>query len=154
MKIINRNLLGPVDHRIVHAPYVRVDHRNNIFPHLITVDVRVAQPNVGMLPTAVMHSLEHSLAVVLRKNLGDNFQNLGVMGCLTGLYLNVIDYNIDLDAQLLAAFKEVLTLTEVPLCNCIDCGNYKDHTLDGAKAVIQTLLDNQKTLAQVYQESK
>ena len=57
-----------LDHTLVRAPYVRkiaVEHgpRGDA---ITNYDIRLVQPNAGEIPTAGLHTIEHTIAGLLR----------------------------------------------------------------------------------------
>lgn len=124
------------DHRKVIAPYVRkccvLD--GNKGDKVSKFDLRFLQPNKEAFKTDAMHGLEHLLAGELRKYL-DGVIDLSPMGCRTGYYLSIwgdIDVKTIRDA-LVKSLNDVLGATEMPAANEIQCGNYLDLSLEGAK---------------------
>jgi S-ribosylhomocysteine lyase len=135
--------LGEQDHRKVVAPYVK----------LISVtegakgdkvwlwDLRFTQPNQVHIPMAAVHSLEHCIAVFIRKHL-DGVINFGCMGCQTGFYLPVMnmgDYDKMCDA-VAKTLNDILEAKEVPLANPKDCGWWENHSLSGAQEIARSVL--------------
>ena len=131
------------DHRKVKAPYVR---RCCVLPgqhgaKVTKFDLRFCQPNREALETATLHGLEHLLAEDLRRHF-DGVIDLSPMGCRTGYYVTAWgerDVREMRDA-LVAALNDVLEATEIPAANEIQCGNYRDLSLDGAQAAARKAL--------------
>ncbi|MGL5352044.1 MAG: S-ribosylhomocysteine lyase, partial [Clostridium sp.] len=94
------------------------------------------------LETASIHGLEHLLAYELRSDL-DGIIDLSPMGCRTGFYLSLWGNRepSEIKEALERALKLVLDATEIPAGNEVQCGNYKDLSLEGAKEVAQNLLN-------------
>lgn len=133
-----------LDHRKVKAPYVRkCCVLNGPKGDKVTkFDLRFLQPNKESFGTAAIHAIEHILAHELRERL-DGVIDLSPMGCRTGFYLSLFG---DRDAKeikeaLEGSLKALLTYTEVPATNEIQCGNYKDLSLFGAKEYTIKVLD-------------
>ncbi len=133
-----------LDHTKVKAPYVRkccvLDGLKG--DKVSKFDLRFLQPNVESFGTAAMHGLEHLLATYLRETL-DGIIDLSPMGCRTGFYLIVWD---DVDTSVIKtglekALKMVLDSDEVPAATPIECGNYKDLSLFGAKEYAREVLE-------------
>ena len=57
------------------------------------------------------------------------------MGCRTGFYLSIFGDRgtIEIKIAIENALNEVLKATEIPAANDIQCGNYRDLSLFGAK---------------------
>ena len=126
-----------LDHTRVRAPYVRLAgtketrHGDTISKY----DLRLVQPNAGAISSGALHTLEHLLAFSLRDHL-DNVLDVSPMGCRTGMYLTVVD-DPDLErvkTAFEAALGEVARFEDtVPGVSELECGNYRDHDLQGAK---------------------
>lgn len=144
-----------LDHSRVRAPYVRLAGR---YPgrsgDVVTkYDLRLVQPNRGEIPTAALHTMEHLLAGYLRDRLRATIVDASPMGCRTGFYLTVMG-EPDIE-QVRAAFEAALgdvTRHDGPIPGCSErrCGNWRDHSLPGAQAwaesVLQTEIVVQETI--------
>ncbi|WP_350344892.1 S-ribosylhomocysteine lyase [Proteinivorax tanatarense] len=133
-----------MDHTKVKAPFVR--KCGEIYTpkgdQITKFDLRFVQPNETAIPTAALHGLEHLLAGFFREEL-DNVIDISPMGCRTGFYLILMDKK-DEKAILLAlvnSLKKVVTAKEIPASNPIQCGNYKDLSLFGAKEYAKDLIE-------------
>lgn len=132
------------DHRKVKAPYVRRCCVLN-GPHgdkVTKFDLRFCQPNRECLPTDALHGLEHLLAENLRRHV-DWVIDLSPMGCRTGYYVSVWGEREvrEMRDALVKALGDVLAADEIPAANEIQCGNYRDLSLEGAKAAARKVLD-------------
>lgn len=133
-----------LDHRKVVAPYVRKcctleGKKGDIVSKF---DLRFLQPNTEEMPTASIHALEHLLAGFLRDNL-EGIIDLSPMGCRTGFYLTIwgdVDPK-DIKTALEASLRQVLEAKEVPAANDLQCGNYRDLSLFGAKEYSKYVLE-------------
>ena len=125
-----------LDHRKVKAPYIRKCCLLNgpKGDSVTKFDIRFLQPNKEAFGTAAMHGLEHLLAYELRNNL-EGIIDLSPMGCRTGFYLSIFGDRgtIEIKIAIENALNEVLKATEIPAANDIQCGNYRDLSLFGAK---------------------
>lgn len=125
-----------LDHRKVKAPYIRKCCLLNgpQGDSVTKFDIRFLQPNKEAFGTAAMHGLEHLLAYELRNNL-EGIIDLSPMGCRTGFYLSIFGDReaSEIKVAIENALKEVLKATEIPAANDIQCGNYRDLSLFGAK---------------------
>ena len=142
-----------LDHTKVKAPYVRLacvtdgDFGDKIYKY----DLRVCQPNQEHMEMPSLHSLEHLMAE-LSRNHSDKIVDSSPMGCQTGFYialLNMGDYDEVL--QLIEnTLKDVLSATEVPACNVVQCGWAASHSLEGAQQIARGLLDKRGEWPQVF----
>ena len=142
-----------LDHTKVKAPYVRLacvtdgDFGDKIYKY----DLRVCQPNQEHMEMPSLHSLEHLMAE-LSRNHSDKIVDISPMGCQTGFYialLNMGDYDEVL--QLIEnTLKDVLSATEVPACNVVQCGWAASHSLEGAQQIARGLLDKRGEWQQVF----
>lgn len=125
-----------LDHRKVKAPYIRKCCLLNgpQGDYVSKFDIRFLQPNKEAFGTAAMHGLEHLLAYELRNNL-ENIIDLSPMGCRTGFYLSIFGDRepSEIKEAIEKSLNEVLKATEIPAANDIQCGNYRDLSLFGAK---------------------
>ncbi|HET8984199.1 MAG TPA: S-ribosylhomocysteine lyase [Trueperaceae bacterium] len=137
-----------LDHTKVVAPYVRLaGHYVGDKGDVVTkYDLRMVQPNKAEIPTAPLHTIEHLLAGYLRQSLpGTVVIDASPMGCRTGFYLTILG-EPDIDA-VRTGFEAALTLVaahegEVPGCSELRCGNWRDHSLPGAKAWARAVLEH------------
>ena len=127
-----------VDHHSMKAPQVRTAGISSgpKGDQITKFDLRFLKPNSSAIPTAALHTLEHLLATYLREHL-DNVIDLSPMGCRTGFYLSVWGevHSDRIQSALIKALKQVLETewADVPGISAKECGNYKDHSLFGAK---------------------
>ena len=132
-----------LDHRLVKAPYVRcselieIDNKNKIYKY----DLRLIQPNTDMISVKILHSLEHLLAVAMRRHI-DGVIDISPMGCLTGFYITSINQPYDnMVTALEKSFKDILAFKNVPFANEIQCGSAASHDLKGAKKYAEFMLE-------------
>jgi len=111
---------------------------------IITYDLRTRKPNCGKyMDNATMHSVEHMFATLIRNsNIADQVIYFGPMGCQTGFYLLVKDLSPD---EVFAATKktiEDILAYEGPVfgASAIECGNYKNLSLEAAKEELKIYL--------------
>ena len=143
-----------LDHTKVKAPYVRKCCLLNgpKGDEVTKFDIRFLQPNKEAFGTAAMHGLEHLLAHELRSNL-EGIIDLSPMGCRTGFYLSIWGdrESEEIRAAVELALTEILKATEIPAANEIQCGNYRDLSLFGAKEYAKEALDRGFSL-EIYGE--
>ena len=113
---------------------------------VVTYDVRMTKPNGGVyLETPAMHTIEHLFATYARNTkFSDSIVYVGPMGCRTGFYLLTRDSVSNEDAIKLVkdAFQFIADYEgEIPGRSEIECGNWKEHDLDGAKKSVLPLLE-------------
>lgn len=138
-----------LDHRKVKAPYVRkCCTLGGVKGDKVSkFDLRFLQPNLESFGTAAMHGLEHLLATELR-NFLDDVIDLSPMGCRTGFYLILWGDRSTTEVReaLEKTLNVVLEAEEIPAANEIQCGNYKDLSLFGAKEYTKKVLKEGFTL--------
>ena len=105
----------------------------------ITYDLRMKYPNADdYVPVPALHTIEHLVATFVRSSdRSDEVVYFGPMGCRTGCYLILRDSVSKADA--IALVKDAFAFTaafvgEIPGAKKIECGNYLEHDLPGAKA--------------------
>ncbi|MEG1615573.1 MAG: S-ribosylhomocysteine lyase [Bacteroidales bacterium] len=132
-----------LDHRLVKAPYLRkcCVQSGEKGDQVTKFDVRFLQPNREAFGTAAMHGLEHLLAHELRGDL-PGVIDLSPMGCRTGFYLTLWGDRepAEVKKALESALTRILDATEIPAANEIQCGNYRDLSLFGAKEYAKDVL--------------
>lgn len=136
-----------LDHTKVRAPYVRkIAVETGPKGDAITnYDIRLVQPNVAEIPTAGLHTIEHTIAGLLRKRL-DGVIDISPFGCRTGFHLLV--WGEPGPAEVAAAIKaslediaERVTASDVPGVSAVECGNYRDHSLHSAREWCKFVLE-------------
>lgn len=105
---------------------------------VITYDLRTRKPNMGeYMDNATMHSLEHMFATMVRNSaVSDQVVYFGPMGCQTGFYLLVRDAVKPMEVfELTKKILADILAYEGPVfgASAIECGNYKNLSLDAAK---------------------
>ncbi|MHC5248606.1 S-ribosylhomocysteine lyase [Enterococcus sp. LJL90] len=142
-----------LDHTKVKAPYVRVADRKTggSGDVIVKYDVRLKQPNQEHMEMAALHSLEHLTAELIR-NHADYIVDWSPMGCQTGFYLTVLNHEdiAEIMDVLELTMKDVLTATEVPASNEIQCGWAASHTLAGAQTLAEEFLAKRSEWGQVF----
>ncbi|AXI08616.1 S-ribosylhomocysteine lyase [Oceanobacillus sp. 143] len=145
-----------LDHTKVKAPYIRLagvtEGANGDVIH--KYDLRFKQPNKEHMEMPALHSLEHLMAELIR-NHHNSIVDLSPMGCQTGFYLTVINhdnYNEILET-VEKTLEDVLTATEVPACNEVQCGWAASHSLEGAKELAREMLAKKDEWKDVFGEN-
>lgn len=113
---------------------------------VVTYDIRMKKPNGGdYLPNGAMHTIEHLFATFARNSgWGDKVIYVGPMGCRTGFYLLLRDSVSREEAlELVRSSMEFIADFEgkIPGTNRIECGNYLEHDLAGAKAAARDMCE-------------
>ncbi len=133
-----------VDHRFINeGVYI-----SRIDGDITTYDLRTRKPNTDcLMDNATMHSLEHLFATFVRNSeISKDVIYFGPMGCQTGFYLLI--RNAD-DEVVLEIIKKILSDIseyngEMPGNSEIECGNYKNLSVDLAKTEAKTYLEKIK----------
>ena len=112
---------------------------------VVTYDIRMKIPNGGdYLLNGAMHTFEHLFATFARNSgVADDVVYVGPMGCRTGFYLLLRDSVSGAAAIELVkdAFRFIADYEgEIPGSTRIECGNYLEHDLAGAKASAKDML--------------
>lgn len=132
-----------LDHTKVVAPYVRLaGTKTGAKGDVVTkYDLRFKQPNKAHMEMPALHSLEHLMADRIR-NHSEDVIDLSPMGCQTGFYLALLNYdNYDGVLSIIEnTLKDVLVADAVPACNEVQCGWAASHSLEGAKALAEEFL--------------
>ena len=112
---------------------------------VITYDIRMKKPNAGdYLSSPAAHTIEHLFATYARNSdFTDNVIYVGPMGCRTGFYL-LLRYSVS-RADAIKLVKDSMAFIkdftgEIPGSKREECGNYKEHDLQGAKLVAADML--------------
>ena len=113
---------------------------------IVTYDVRMKKPNNGdFLENAAMHTFEHLFATYARNTkYAENIVYVGPMGCRTGFYFIVRDAISHEEAIKLAqeSFEFIKNYNgEIPGTKKEECGNYLEHSLEGAKEIGKDMSD-------------
>lgn len=134
-----------LDHTKVKAPFVRVAAKKvGEKGDVVTkFDIRFTQPNKEFMSTGGIHTLEHLMAEYIRDEM-EGVIDLSPMGCRTGFYFTVWgDRNEEeIATHLMNVLKKVAVWDKtIPATTEEECGNYKDHNLEDAKAYAQKWVD-------------
>ena len=126
-----------LDHTKVFAPFVRkaatkIGAKGDV---VTKFDIRFTQPNKEFMTTGAIHTLEHLMAEYIRDEM-EGVIDLSPMGCRTGFYFTLFG---ELDEETVA--NHLLNVLEkvaiwdkpIPATTEPECGNYRDHDLEGAK---------------------
>ncbi len=104
-----------------------------------TYDVRFIRPNTPpYMENGAMHTIEHLVATYVRNSVHkDHIIYFGPMGCRTGFYFLTRGLSHEDAIRLM---QEAITFTaayegEIPGVSRVECGNWLEHDLAGAKAL-------------------
>lgn len=134
-----------IDHNVLKKGF----YLSRIDKNVYTYDLRFKEPNKGdYLHTAAMHTIEHLFATVVRNSeYKDKVVYFGPMGCRTGFYLLLFDTDKENALKLtVECVEKCLLLDSIPGNKKIECGNYRSHNLNAAKAELKKYLDVIKSL--------
>ena len=113
---------------------------------VITYDVRMKKPNGGdYLPYAAAHTIEHLFATFARNtDVADSVVYVGPMGCRTGFYFLTRD-NVSYEKAISIVLDSMSFVNdfegEIPGTSAEECGNYKEHDLEGAKQIAADMVN-------------
>ncbi len=140
-----------------HTKLMRGMYISRIDSNVITYDIRTRRPNVEeVMETGAIHTVEHLFATFVRNSkFKDNIIYFGPMGCRTGFYFLTTGMT---HAEALKLTQEAFEFIEnfdgeVPGVSAVECGNYRDHDLEGAKkeaADQKNVLKNWTTADMIY----
>ena len=112
---------------------------------IVSYDIRMKKPNEGdYLSYGALHTFEHLFATYARNSeYSNNVIYVGPMGCRNGFSLLLRDALSNKDA--LTLVKETFSFIEkfrgeIPGTKRAECGNYKEHDLEGAKEIAADML--------------
>jgi len=140
-----------VDHTKMTAPAVRVAKTMDTPKgDLITVfDLRFCKPNVEVMSSEGIHTLEHLFAGFMRDHLnGQSVEIIDIspMGCRTGFYMSLLGSPDEAQVAKAweASMRDILNVaneSEIPELNVYQCGTYKMHSLSDAQAIAKGVLE-------------
>lgn len=120
-----------------HTKLLRGMYISRIDGDVITYDIRTRRPNVeDVMENGAIHTFEHLFATYVRNTeQKNNIIYFGPMGCRTGFYFLTTGIT---HADALKLTQDALEFIanfegDVPGVSAIECGNYRDHDLEGAK---------------------
>ena len=135
-----------LDHTKVKAPYVRLiaEEKGTKGDVIANYDIRFLQPNEKELPTGVVHTFAHLFADLLRDRI-NGIIDISPFGCRTGFHL--ITWGVPSAREIAVALTEVLNIIayetkfeDIQGVSIESCGNYRDHSLFGAKEYAKIVL--------------
>lgn len=103
---------------------------------IVTYDIRMRRPNIPpFLSNPAMHTIEHLFATFARNSeYAQNVIYFGPMGCRTGFYFLLRDVpKADAVKLIVSVFRQIAGYQgEIPGARASECGNYLEHSLEGA----------------------
>lgn len=130
--------------QVDHTKIVEGMYTSRIDGDITTYDIRMVKPNCGTyLPYAAIHSFEHLFATYVRStDLSDQVVYVGPMGCRTGFYFLVRDMDPEVAIALVNDMLAFIADFEgaIPGATEIECGNYLEQDLEGAKAIAAKMI--------------
>ena len=140
-----------------HTKLLRGMYISRIDGDVVTYDIRTRRPNVeDVMENGAIHTFEHLFATYVRNSaLKNNIIYFGPMGCRTGFYFLTTGITHSDALKLTQEALDFISKFEgdVPGVSAIECGNYRDHDLDGAKkeaADQSEVLKNWTTADMIY----
>ena len=133
-----------IDHKTMKAPQVRkakvmFGPKGDVVE---VYDLRFVKPNTEPMATSAVHTIEHLIATYMREKL-ELIIDISPMGCRTGFYMSIFTNHTEAEIQeaLVYGLRKIMGTTEIPGAKEEECGNYRDHSLEGAKAVARKVLE-------------
>lgn len=136
-----------LDHTKVLAPYVRLigtEYGPN-GDAITNFDVRFVQPNANVIGMAALHTIEHSMASLIRDRI-NGMIDFSPFGCQTGFHMIMWGkHSPEEIAKVIKASLEELANASfvwenVPGVAEKECGNYRNHSLFGAQEWAKKIL--------------
>ena len=134
-----------IDH-IRLQPGLYVSRKDKVGEGTVTTfDLRLTSPNEEpVMNTAEMHAIEHLAATYLRNDPSwkEKILYFGPMGCRTGFYFLVRNISSEDSIKLIQDALEFIGEYDgqIPGVSKIECGNYLEHNLEGAKLECKEML--------------
>ena len=147
---INRIASFSVNHDyIIPGVYI-----SRIDGDITTYDMRTRVPNKGdYMDNLTMHSVEHMFATYVRNSqISDRVIYFGPMGCQTGFYLLVRNSDNKETLGVIMQTLEKIINHSGEMFGAVreECGNYKNLSLDAAKAECKRYLDALNSREQTF----
>lgn len=132
------------DHRFI-TPGLYVSRTDG---DITTYDLRTRKPNCGdYMDNRTMHSVEHMFATYVRNSeIGSDVIYFGPMGCQTGFYLLVRNADNETVRRIIAETLENIINHSGEMFgeSEIECGNYRNLSVDDAKRECKRYLEDLK----------
>ncbi len=123
--------------KVDHTKLLRGMYISRTDGDVVTYDIRTRRPNVEEVMTnASIHTVEHLFATYTRNSeFSKNIIYFGPMGCRTGFYFLTTGMSHKDAVELTKKSLKFISEYEgnIPGVSPEECGNYRDHDLEGAK---------------------
>lgn len=130
--------------QVDHTKLDRGMYLSRVDGDVVTYDIRMKKPNSEpVLENAALHTIEHLFATYVRSSdQSDHVIYFGPMGCRTGFYFLTRDLpHREAIALTREAFRYLAQFEgKIPGAEPEECGNYRDHDLEGARAEARKFL--------------
>lgn len=130
--------------QVDHTKLERGLYLSRVDGEVRTWDLRMKKPNSEpVLENPAIHTIEHLVATYLRSSdKSEGILYFGPMGCRTGCYLLTRGLS---DAEVGLLLREAFAFMAeyrgpVPGATEVECGNWRDHDLEGARAEARAYL--------------
>jgi len=121
---------------------------------ITTYDMRCRRPNTDdLISNSALHSLEHMFATYIRNGkLHDQIVYFGPMGCQTGFYLLIRNADNETVLEEVKKTCERILAHEGPVFGAarIECGNYRNLSLEAAKVEAKRYLAELSSRKQTF----
>ena len=123
--------------KIDHTKLEKGMYISRVDGDVVTYDIRTRKPNAEpVMENAAIHTVEHLFATFVRNSeFSKNIIYFGPMGCRTGFYFLTTGMThaeaVELTKKALDFIKDYEG--EIPGATAVECGNYREHDLAGAK---------------------
>jgi len=139
-----------VDHTKMNAPALRVAKKMKTpsGDDITVFDLRFCKPNVDILSSKGIHTLEHLFAGFMREHLNSKsveIIDISPMGCRTGFYMSLLgtpkkSVVVKAWEKSMRDVLKVKKKSDIPELNIYQCGTYKMHSLKDAKKIASKVL--------------
>ncbi|MFR4804213.1 MAG: S-ribosylhomocysteine lyase [Eggerthellaceae bacterium] len=129
--------------QVDHTKLVEGMYTSRVDGDITTYDIRMVKPNCGTyLPYAAIHSFEHLFATYVRSTELSDQVIRRPMGCRTGFYFLVRNME---PAVAIGLINDMLAFIadfegDVPGATEVECGNYREQDLEGAKNIARKMI--------------
>ena len=129
---------------IDHTVLTKGMYTSRVDGDCVTYDIRTKLPNrEPVMDNGAIHTLEHLFATFVRNSdIKDSVIYFGPMGCRTGFYF-IVRESVTAE-KAIETTKNAFAFCcdfegEIPGASEKECGNYRDHDLEGAKKIAEDM---------------